>query len=429
MKKFFPVMILSILPLILMNHCSSRPSTDQNSPEVKEKGSQLSKQPGNRQPNGNTPQTMKNRHPEENSAQNKMADLPEHIQKAIKEGKIPKDRVREMMKKRRDTTAPLVAVTPVTRRPINKFLVLNGVVEPEKKVEIFARLSSYVKEIIKEEGDWIKKNDILALLDDSEIKISYQQARIQTQQAKITLLDEERKYNRYKKLKETELISEQDFQTTQLNFQKAKLDYENKKENEKNLELQFSYTRIRSPIDGYVTERLVEVGDKVNNNQQVYSIEDFSPLLIKVYVPSSDTVHLETGMEASISTDIIKGIPFSGKVKLINPRIDVQSGTVKVTIEVFDQMKKLKPGMFVDVNIIISNKPDALTIPRKGVIHKHDKTYVFLLQDSRVLQKEIEIGISEGDHIEVLNGLEEGMKVVSTGIETLKDQMTVRVAQ
>lgn len=357
-------------------------------------------------------------------------DIPDRLKKAIKSGRIPKERVKEILERQRSgANLPAVRVERVQRQKINAFLVLNGAVEPERKVEVYSRLSAYVRQIVKEEGDFVKKGDVLALLDDTEILISYRQAEIQLEQAKLTFNDEEVNYRRSQELKKREMISEQDFQASQANYNKARLDRQTRVENFKDLELQLSYTRIKSPVEGYATERLIEEGSRVNANQQVYTVEDFFPLLVRVYVPTADIVNLKTGMAAQVSTDVLKGIEFEGKVKLINPRIDVQSGTVKVTVEVFDNTGKLKPGMFVETRIIISNKPEALVIPRKSVNYEQNQPYVFVFnfKEKQVTKRFIKTGISEGDFIEVEDGLEEDSRIVTVGIEGLKDKMKVRV--
>lgn len=340
------------------------------------------------------------------------------------------DRVKRFLEMRKGMgNAPMVKLEQVQRQPINAFLVLNGTVEPERKVEVYARLSAYVKEIVREEGALVKQGSVLALLDDTEILISHRQAQLQLEQAKLTLEDEAAKFERSQTLKKTEMISEQDYQLSETNYNKAKLDYQNKKESFKDLELQLSYTKIKSPVDGYVTERLIEVGSRVNANQQVYTVEDFSPLLVKVYVPTSDIVNLETGMDTEVTSDVLNGMLFKGKIKLINPRIDVQSGTVKVTVEVFDKTMKLKPGMFVEARILIRSRPDAVVIPRKSVSYKENEAFVFVFerQGMQVSKRVIETGISEGDNIEVTGGLEPGERIVTVGVEGLKDKMKVNV--
>jgi membrane fusion protein (multidrug efflux system) len=267
----------------------------------------------------------------------------------------------------------------------------------------------------------------LALLDDKEIKIGYEQAKITLEQSKLILEEAEKNFIRNQELIERELISVQEFQTQEAQYKQRQLDYENSSENFKNLQLQLNWTKIRSLSEGYITERLIEVGDRVNANQQVFTIEDFRPLLIRVFVPTSDAIKLETGMSAEVTTEILKGNVFGGDVKLINPRIDVQTGTVKVTVEIYDDSLRLKPGMFVKVSITIGAKENVLVIPRKAILYKQNKTYVFVLNRNQVSQREIQLGMIEEDQVEVSNGLDENEMVVIVGVEGLKDGQRVDV--
>ena len=358
-------------------------------------------------------------------------DIPDQLKEAIKSGRIPKDQIQGMLAKFQTGggEAVPVSVEPVQMKNLNSYLVLNGIVEPERKVEIFSRLSAYVKEIVKEEGAFIKENDILALLDDTEIKISYEQSKIELEQAKLSLDEAEQNYIRNQELKKRDLISEQDFQAQEAQYRQRQLDHQNRVESFKNLSLQLNWTKIRSLSEGYITERLIEVGDRVNANQQVYTIEDFRPLLIRVFVPTSDSIKLETGMPAEVTTEVIKGAMFEGSVKLINPRIDVETGTVKVTVEVFDDSLRLKPGMFVEARIVIGMKENVLVIPRKAILYKQNLTYVFVLDRNQVSQREITLGLTEEDDVEVVSGLQAGETIVVVGVESLKDGQRVDVIQ
>ena len=356
-------------------------------------------------------------------------DIPDQLKDAIKSGQIPPERVREIIAQASEGDAKPVNVEAVRRENLNSYLIINGIVEPERTIEIFSRLSAYVKEIVKEEGVLVRENDTLALLDDTEIRISHEQAKIALEQAKLSLDEAEQNYTRNQELIKREMISEQEFQTQEAVFKQRQLDYKNSQEAYKNLELQLNWTKIRSLSDGYITERLIEVGDRVNSNQQVYTIEDFSPLLIRVYVPTSDAIKLKTGMSAEVMTDIIPGRIFTGTVKLINPRIDVQTGTVKVTVEVFDKTLSVKPGMFVEVRIVVGQKENVLVIPRKAVLYKQNLTHVFVMQQSQVSQRQVELGLTEEDMVEITGGLEEGEKIITVGVEGLKEGQRVKVLQ
>ncbi len=359
-------------------------------------------------------------------------NIPDQVKEAIKSGKIPPDKVREIIAQARGLGAGdalPVSVTTVPRKNLNSYLVLNGIVEPERKVEVFSRLAAYVKQILKEEGAYVQENEVLALLDDTEIKISYEQARIELEQAKLSMEEAEKNYLRNQELIKKDLISEQEFQTQEALYKQRQLDHKNRLENYKNLEIQLNYTKIRALSEGYITERLIEVGSRVTSNQQVYTIEDFKPLLVRVYVPTSDAINLKTEMPAEVTTEVLPGTAFDGGVKLINPRIDTQTGTVKVTVEIVDETMRLRPGMFVEVRISIGQKDSVLAVPRRAILYKQNKTYVFVLNQDRVSQREVQLGLTEEDEVEITAGLNEGEVIVVVGVEGLKEGQAVEVVQ
>ncbi len=361
-------------------------------------------------------------------------DIPERMKAAVKEGRIPMERVQQFLEMRRGGGGPgggdaaLVELSRVQQKEIHSSLVLNGIVEPQNTVEVYSRLSAHVKSIVKEEGQRVKKNDVLALLDDTEIQISYQQARIMLKQAELSLADQEENFRRSSELKANNLISDKDFQASQSALQSAKLEFENRRQNYNSLELQLGYTRIISPIDGFITRRLIEVGHKLNPNQHVYTVENFSPLLVRLNVPTADVVNISPGMKAEITSDVLRGNVFPGQVKLVNPRVEVQSGTVRVTVEVDDPSGSLRPGMFTEVRILVRANPDALVIPRRSVLYRQNKSWVFTFTNFSAQQREISTGIIDGDNIEVISGLERGEFVIISGMENLKDGQQVRPA-
>ncbi len=363
-------------------------------------------------------------------------DIPDRMKEAIKSGRIPKDQIPEILARSRGRGGQggggmevPVSVMPVQRQNLNSYLVLNGIVEPERKVEVYSHLSAYVKKIVKEEGDYVEENDVLAQLDDTEIMISYNQAKIQLEQAKLNLEGAENNFIRSQELVTRSLVSEQDFQATEAQFKQSQLEYQNRTENFNNFKLQLDWTKIRALSEGYITERLIEAGDRVNANTQVYTIEDFNPLLIRVFVPTSDAINLALGMSAEVTTEVLKGLVLEGNVKLINPRIDVDTGTVKVTVEVFDNSLRLQPGMFVKVQIAIGMKENILIIPRKAILYKQNKSYVFVLNRRQVSQREVLLGLFEEDHVEVTEGLKEGEVIIIVGVEGLKEGQRVDVIQ
>ncbi len=336
---------------------------------------------------------------------------------------------------------PLVKIYRIKRAPILNYLTFNTTLEPEKKVPIYSKVDGIIAKIVKDEGSFVKKGEILALIDDKDIKNSYVQAKLSVRQAEINLKDaeikkddEEANFKRSKRLYEEKIISEKDFSTAKLNYRSAELSYERakqqldiEKEKFKALELQLSYTKIRSPIDGWVTSRKIDQGMRVNPGTELYTVEDFDPLLARVYVPEKDIIKLKVGMDVDVKSEVYDTV-FRGRIKIINPRIDPQSGTFKVTITVKDKSLKLRPGMLVSCNIIISKKDNALVVPKKAVFYKKGQAFVFVLRRGGVAKlRSVKLGTELEKEYEILDGLKEGEVVVVQGIENLKDGAKVKI--
>ncbi len=353
----------------------------------------------------------------------------------------------EMMKALRESDTsgggnlPLVKIHRIKRAPILNYLTFNTTLEPEKMVPIYSKVDGIIAKIVRDEGSFVKKGEILALIDDKDIRNSYEQAKLSVRQAEINLKDaeikrddEEANFKRSKRLYQEKIISEKDFSTAKLNYRSAQLSYERakqqldiEKEKFKALELQLSYTKIRSPIVGWVTSRKIDQGMRVNPGTELYTVEDFDPLLARVYVPEKDIIKLKVGMDVDVKSEVYDTV-FRGKIKIINPRIDTQSGTFKVTITVKDKSLKLRPGMLVSCNVIISKKENALIVPKKAVFYKDGNPYVFVLRRGSVVKlRSVKLGTELEKEYEILEGLKEREIVVVQGIENLKDGVKVKV--
>ncbi len=339
------------------------------------------------------------------------------------------------------TNLPLVKIKRIKRGPILNYLTFNTTLEPEKMVPIYSKVDGIIAKIIKDEGSFVKKGEILALIDDKDIRNSYEQAKLSVRQAEINLKDakikmddEEANFKRSQSLYKEKIISEKDFSAAKLNYRSAQLSYEKakqqldiEKEKFKALELQLSYTRIRSPISGWITSRKIDQGMRVSPGTELYTVEDFDPLLARVYVPEKDIVKIKTGMDVKVKSEVYPD-SFKGKVKIINPRIDPQSGTFKVTISITDKSLKLRPGMLVTCNIIISKKSDAIIVPKKAIFYRNGDPYVFTLKRGGIVKlKKIRLGTELEKDYEVLEGIREGEIVVVQGIENIKDGVKVKV--
>ncbi|RMD95845.1 MAG: efflux RND transporter periplasmic adaptor subunit, partial [Calditrichaeota bacterium] len=296
-----------------------------------------------------------------------------------------------------------VQVARVVRGNISTYLLMTSSIEAEKEVDVVAKVAGQVVELPAEEGLRVKKGQLLAKLDEAELRIDLLQAKVRMQTDKAS-------FERAQRMLEKNLIAEEEFETARLQYESSKAAYEAAK-------LKVDYTDIRSPINGVVTLRSIELGQRVNVNQNLFRIADFSPLRAKIYVPEKDMGKLFEGQKATITVDALPGQKFSGIVKMISPVVDPTNGTVKVTVDILNDRGKLKPGMFASVFITTASHQNTLLIPKKALLLESQTDQVYVYDNGIARKRTLKLGFVSGDTVEVVNGLNEGDLVVTIGQE------------
>ena len=325
--------------------------------------------------------------------------------------------------------------------PISTYIISNTTLEPIRKVAVYARLNAIVEEIIVEEGAVVREGDVLLRLEVREVQNEYEQASIAVDEANLGLRQgavqvqlSAADYERSLDLFEQRLISKQEFDQVSLTNRIDELALETA---EQRLEaaraqlraatMQLEYTEIPSPIDGVITERLVEVGDRVNGNEEVFSVEEFPPLWARIFVPERDLPQLKVAQKAQVRVETFPEQDFEAAIKMINPTIDATSGTVKVTLEM-GPTDRLRPGMFGTVYIATETRSNAIVIPKKAILRERDEDHAFVVTaEGSVEKRDVVIGFSEEDRVEILEGIQEGEAVVTVGYEGLSDGYAVNI--
>ena len=313
----------------------------------------------------------------------------------------------------RATAAIPVKGEKVTRADMNSYVETYARLKAEREVSVLARTTGLVEVLTVEEGDRVRQGRVLVQLDKEKLGLNLRQAQAAFEEASSN-------YERIKVLHNQRMVSQSEYEITRLRFANAKLSLEES-------ELNLTYADLTAPITGVITQRLVELGDLVRGDQEVFIIADLDPLLVRIFVPERRMYQLHPGQEANIAVEALPDREFSGKIRMISPEVDPESGTVKVTLEVTAD-GLLKPGMFATVRIITARRPQTLIVPKKALVLETDEDDVFLIEEGKVKRIAIELGFVEGDKVEVVSGLKEGDQVVTVGHEGLKDGAAVRLA-
>jgi HlyD family secretion protein len=193
-------------------------------------------------------------------------------------------------------------------------------------------------------------------------------------------------------------------------------------------EAQLSYSEIRSPIDGYVTERPLYVGDLATANQPILTVMDTSRLIAKSHIPQSEAAVLKAGNPAELK---VPGLdePVKGRVTLVSPALDPGSTTIEVWVEASKPDPALKPGMTVEVAMTAKTVKEALVVPTPAVFKNNEGAdyVVIAASDGHAHQKTIQLGVRNAEFSQVLSGVAAGDPIISSGGYALPDNTQIKI--
>jgi len=313
----------------------------------------------------------------------------------------------------KDVPAIPVEVAQGTRADMVATYTGTAPIEAFEDAEVIAKVGGEVREIFVEEGDDVVSNQLLARLDGDRLRLEARQSEANLQKLK-------RDFERNVDLKDRNLISAGDFEKIQYEMESLEASH--------NLaRLELSYTEIRAPIDGVVSERYIKLGNTIDVNSPAFHVTSLEPLVSYLHVPEREYRRLQPGQTVEIEIDALQGAVFKGTVARISPVVDPGTGTFKITIEVTDTSRRLKPGMFGRIGIVSDVHTNALQIPRNAIIEEEGVSALFIVKDDKVIKRIIQTGYSAGGMVEVLDGLADDETFVVLGQANLKDGTSITV--
>ncbi len=315
-------------------------------------------------------------------------------------------------KEKKEQAIP-VEVASITNGPIETTLKSSWYLEAEEQVKVIARTSNRVKELLVEEGDEVEKDQVLARLEDQEQLTAVNKAQNQLNKTRTD-------YARINKLFEQNLISEKEHADAKFEVRQLELSLD---ESERQLE----FTEIRAPIKGTVTLRLISLGDLISNGKELFEIIDFDSIVAYVAVPDKNLAQLRADQPVRITTTARPGQEFAAYVKRIAPIVEAKTGMVKVTIGV-KKTPLLRPGMYIEAEIVLATKKNALLISRRALVFDGSQFFVYRMKpDRRVERLLLTPAMEDKFYIEPATGFSEGDQIVMAGHTGLKDDALVRL--
>ena len=260
-------------------------------------------------------------------------------------------------------------------------------VEAFADATVVAKVGGEVREIFVEEGDDVKTGQLLARLDGDRL-------RLEQKQTEANLRKLQRDHQRNVDLRDRGLISDGD-------FEKIQYDMEALEATNKLATLQLSYSEIRAPINGVISERFIKIGNMLEVDGQTFTVTSLEPLISYLHVPEREYRKIAAGQNAAMIVDALGGAIFPGRVARISPVVDPVTGTFKITIEVKDDTRRLKPGMFARIAVVHDMHANVLQVPRSALIDEVGTVSVFVVEDDVAIRRVVETGFSNEGRVEI----------------------------
>jgi RND family efflux transporter MFP subunit len=351
-----------------------------------------------------------------------------------------------------------VRTTKVSRMfPSRALTVLNasGYVVAQRKAAVSSKATGRLEKLFVEEGKPVKKGDVLAQLENEDLKATLEEAKALLKVANASLTNAEAElheatlnYDRMKSLRTTGAVSTQSFDSAEARYRKAsaiqrrsRFSVDRAKAAVKVAEVNLDYSMIRAPFDGVILTKNADEGEVVapfgaslNAKAAVATMADMGSLMVEVDVAESSLEKVKTHGPVEIKLDAFPNDRFSGKVHMIVPTADRSKATVLTKIK-FDRLdEKILPEMSAKAAFLSrplspdENRP-FLSIPASAVRQSRGSKTVFLVKDGRAHSQRIDIGKQWGDTVEVRSGLKEGDAIVLKPGKELEDRNRIQVLE
>ena len=344
-----------------------------------------------------------------------------------------------------------VEFATVKRAPVAEQILVVGNLIGAATVEVVPRANGRLQVVDVKLGDPVRQGQVIARVEDSELReqvrgaeASYQVAQASIRQREADLKLAQNNLDRSRSLYERQLLPQQTFDDVDARHQAAvaqldlaRAQFEQTKARLDELKITLTNTQIVSPVDGFIGKRYLDPGAFASTNAPVASVVDIRTVRMVANLVERDMRRVPVGTAANVEVDAYPGETFKGRVSRVAPVFDPATRTAEIEIEVPNVGYRLKPGMYSRVHLTISTRSDAITVPRNALVDLGGKSGVFIaaldekaegtrgggggqnVMTAKFLP--VEVGIRDGEVIEITKGLDGGGQVITTGASALKD--------
>lgn len=336
-----------------------------------------------------------------------------------------------------------VELAKASRADISAKLTVVGNLVGAATVDVVPRTPGRVVSVGVELGDRVSRGQVIARIEDQEIReqvkqaeASYKVAQATIRQREADLKFAETNLERSRNLFGRQLLPKQSLDDAEARYAAAlaqldlaRAQFSQSEARLEELRITLGNTNIVSPVNGFVGRRNVDPGAWISQNAPVMSVVDISTVRLVANVVEKDLRLVGAGDPADVMVDAYPGETFRGRIARVAPVLDPATRTAAIEIEVPNPGYRLKPGMYARMSVTIDGRTGAIVVPKTAVVDFEDDRGVFTMTENNKSRfVPVEVGIEDGDRVEVRSGLSEGDAIVVAGAASLRNNDTLVVA-
>jgi multidrug efflux pump subunit AcrA (membrane-fusion protein) len=378
-----------------------------------------------------------------------------------------------------EAAAP-VQVIAATSETIHHIITAEAVLYPVNQANIMPKISAPVQRFFVNRGDHVRQGQVLAVLENHDLAAAANESKGTYEQMEATyrtttsatmpedltkaqtdVLSARQALEAANKVYESRLalfrdgalarklvddakvaqvLAQSQFETAKQHLQSvqnvsrteqvkiAQAQVDAAKAHYENSEAQLSYAEIRSPINGVVSDRPLYPGEMASSGSAIVSVVDISQVIARANIPVHEAAAIRIGRQATISGP---GGELSGKVTVVSPAVDPSTTTVQVWVQAANTEERLKPGITVRISVDAEEIPKSIVVPNVAILSADDGSDKVMVagSDSLAHERKVELGVREGDKVQVVSGLKEGEQVITVGGLGLDDKAKIQVQE
>ncbi|MBR7791152.1 efflux RND transporter periplasmic adaptor subunit [Undibacterium sp. FT147W] len=307
--------------------------------------------------------------------------------------------------------------------------VVTGSIQPERKADLRAEVSTIVLQVLKENGDVVKRGDVLVRLDETSIRENLNSAEDNARSAALALDQADRALQRLKTLRASGMTSLQALDEAEVKVNAARSELSASRARASTARQQLQRTIVRAPFDGVVSERKVSAGDTAAVGKELVKVIDPTSMRFTGRVSADKIAQVRIGQPVSFRINGYGGQEFRGKVTRVDPAANDVTRQVEVLVAFADSNQPRVSGLYAEGNIE-STTVNALTLPEGALVKAGDKSYAWRINGKTLKRVDLNIGKRDqrSGHYEVRSGLAEGDVVMRSPNSSFRDGQAIEMA-